>query len=146
MNDINNDGYTDGSVFHSSDSSVYSGTDADDGHYFKKGSGMAKVVYRNSHENRDFPEGDPRHGTGLNFCKWITSEQPGTAEHFSFILMRLLKAVLNRMLLWDCIPIMIRKNTTTFLKAVSLWNVVMRMVPFTERNLRQEICIESPWA
>ena len=84
MNNVNADGYTDGSVFHSSDSSVYSGTDADDGRYFKSASGMARVVYRNSHENADFPEDDPRHGAGLNFCRWITSEQPGTAEHFSF--------------------------------------------------------------
>ncbi len=76
--------YTDGQVFHASGCSrIYREENAPGERYFKASPAMAHVVYQNAHENPAFPEGDPRRGTGRNFCKWVTSEQPDTAEHFS---------------------------------------------------------------
>lgn len=77
--------YTEGSVFHSSQHpQIYPPEKSGEDRFFKQGKLMKKVVYRNAHENHNYPENEPKHGSGLNFCKWITSEQPDTAEHFSF--------------------------------------------------------------
>ena len=76
--------YLDDRDFHASGARICPEERSPGAGYFKASSDMARVVCRNAHENISFPETDPRHGQGLNFCKWITSEQPGTAEHFSF--------------------------------------------------------------
>lgn len=78
------DNYIDGDVFHSGESRIYRREESPEDLYFKESSHMARVVYQRAHENWDFPEDDPKHGSGYNYCKWITSEQPGTAENFSF--------------------------------------------------------------
>ncbi len=77
------DNYVDGDEFHSSPHSIYS-CESDSSPYFKYSNKMSKVVYRPAHSNPSFSLDDPKHGRGENFCKWITSEQPGTAEKFSF--------------------------------------------------------------
>ena len=84
MNDIPPSDYLDGQVFHASGARICPEERTPGDRYFKSSSDMARVVYRNAHENSAFPESDFRHGQGLNYCKWITSEQPGTKEHFSF--------------------------------------------------------------
>lgn len=76
--------YTEGGTFHSSNPKIYADENSPGDRFFKRSSMMARVVYRNAHENADYPEGTPKHGKGLNFCKWIASEQHDTAEHFSF--------------------------------------------------------------
>jgi quercetin dioxygenase-like cupin family protein len=84
MKDKDRTDYIDGMTFHASGSfSVYPEHSPGD-RYFKTSSDMAHVVYHNAHENPDFPPADPRRGKGMNFCKWIASEQPDKAEHFSF--------------------------------------------------------------
>ncbi|WP_406038988.1 cupin domain-containing protein [Succinimonas sp.] len=84
MTDLNPADYRDGRDFHASGARIAPEERAPGDRYFKSSPDMARVVYRNAHENTAFPETDPRHGQGLNFCKWITSEQTGTQEHFSF--------------------------------------------------------------
>ncbi len=84
MTDLNPAAYRDGRDFHASGARIAPEERTPGDRYFKSSPDMARVVYRNAHENTAFPETDPRHGQGLNFCKWITSEQPGTQEHFSF--------------------------------------------------------------
>ena len=66
--------YTEGSVFHSSQHpQIYPPEKSVEDRFFKQGKLMKKVVYRNAHENHNYPENEPKHGSGLNFCKWITS-------------------------------------------------------------------------
>lgn len=79
---MNKYNYVNATEFHNSSSPVYKPND--ESKYFKKSSNMARVLYTNSHENPEFKENDPKHGLGKNFCKWISSEQPGKAEGFSF--------------------------------------------------------------
>jgi mannose-6-phosphate isomerase-like protein (cupin superfamily) len=68
--------YIPGEVFHDGEHGVY------EGQYGwavnKQSKHMARVVYERVHENKDFK--GVRRGEGLDYAKWVFSEEPGLAE------------------------------------------------------------------
>ncbi len=68
--------YIPGEVFHDGEHSVYDGEL--DWAVNKKSKHMARVVYERVHENPDYD--DERRGEGLDYAKWVFSEEPGLAE------------------------------------------------------------------
>jgi len=68
--------YTPGEVFHDGEHGVYDDTLG--WAINKKSKSMARVVYERVHENTDFK--GVRRGEGLDYAKWVFSEEPGLAE------------------------------------------------------------------